>query len=229
MLLDGTDMKYEELINGIKEFEDSYWFAEYIYFKALEHLKDVTTDLSKLETDEHVKEIIKVFLALWGRMGRTVDRKNLGYEKLTEQLRNAEGIFQRIRGKNLLDINLEEREMEETIRQAYDSSRIRYIGATAVSKILHLIDPEVLVMWDGDIRGRYHVAESADGYLKFLKMVKQEVEEALAEEAKRSGRSKEEIVEKICSELPSRKLGQEYNRKTLAKLIDEYEWWSVHH
>lgn len=47
------------------------------------------------------------------------------------------------------------------------------------------------------------------------------MEEAI-EEALKSGCSKKEVAEKICRELPSSKLGPEYNRKTLAKLIDEY-------
>jgi len=53
--------------------------------------------------------------------------------------------------------------------------------------------------------------------------------EALEEGAKEKGYSEEEIAEEICKELPSRKLGQEYSRKTLAKLIDEYNWWFAHY
>lgn len=55
-------MKYNDLVKGISNFEDSFWFAEYVYFKALEKLEPVRADLSKLETKEHVKGIIKIFL-----------------------------------------------------------------------------------------------------------------------------------------------------------------------
>ncbi|MEM3614481.1 MAG: hypothetical protein QW282_02570 [Nitrososphaerales archaeon] len=40
---------------------------------------------------------------------------------------------------------------------------------------------------------------------------------------------KEYLEERICRELPSNKLGREYSGKTLAKLIDEYNWWGVHY
>jgi len=77
-------MQYKELIGGIKKFEGSFWFGEYVYFKALERLESVRADLSRLETNEHVKQIIKMFLIQWGRMGRTVDREDLNWEQLTK-------------------------------------------------------------------------------------------------------------------------------------------------
>jgi len=221
-------MKYGELIEGIKNFEDSFWFGEYVYFKALEKLEGARANLSTLET-EHAKEIIKIFLIRWGRMGRTVDRKDLDWEQLSKQLRNSKEHFQKLRGKSLLDINLEDIEMADAIKEAYSSAEVKYIGATAISKILHLLNPELFVIWDADIREKYGVAGSATGYLKFLKLVKREVEEALEKEATKSKCGKKEIVERICVELPSKKLGQEYVRKTLAKLIDEYNWWIVHY
>jgi len=221
-------MRYKEFICGVKNFEDSFWFGEYVYFKALERLEIVRTDLSKLETNEHVKQIIKMFLIQWGRMGRTVDREDLNWEQLTKQLRNSKEIFQKLQGKTLLDINLDEEETATLIKEAYKSARVRRIGPTAISKILHLLNPELFVMWDEDIRREYGVRGSATGYLKFLKKMKRELKEALKEEAKRTGESEREIAKRICRELPSKNLGRGYDRKTLAKLIDEYNWWVVH-
>ena len=83
-------------------------------------------------------------------------------------------------------------------------------------------------MWDEDIRRKNGVGGSATGYLEFLKKMKEELKEALEEEAKRTGKSEREVAERICKELPSKKLGRGYDRKTLAKLIDEYNWWVVH-
>lgn len=84
--LSGTQvigMKYEELVKGIKNYEDPFWFSEYVYFKALEELKEVRTNLGTLKVEEHMKQIVKVFLIQWGGMGRTADRKNLDWGKLT--------------------------------------------------------------------------------------------------------------------------------------------------
>ncbi len=221
-------MKYVELIDGIKNYENSFWFYEYVYFKALEKLEQVRADLSVLDTKKHVKNIIKMFLIQWGRMGRTVDRKDLNWDQLAEQLRSSKDAFQKLQGKSLLDINLDDKEIKDAIKRAYEAAKVKYIGATAISKILHLLNPEIYVMWDEDIRKKYKVAGSAGGYLKFLKLMKEEVKSALEEEAKRRGCSEEKVAEEICRELPSKELGQEYSRKTLAKLIDEYNWWVVH-
>ena len=222
-------MKYNDLVKGISNFEDSFWFAEYVYFKALEKLEPVRADLSKLETKEHVKGIIKIFLIQWGMMGRTVNKRDLDWEQLSKQLRNSKEAFQKLQGKSLLDIDLDDVEVRDNIKRTYDAIRIKYIGATAISKILHLLNPEIYVMWDKDIRKKYKVVESAEGYFDFLKQMKAEVEEALEEEAKKEKSSEKEIAEKICRELPSKKLGQGHDRKTLAKLIDEYNWWLVHY
>ncbi|MEM3385698.1 MAG: hypothetical protein QXE78_09250 [Nitrososphaeria archaeon] len=220
-------MEYAELVEGIKNFENSFWFSEFIYFKALEMLEEVRTNIAVLRTEEHVKQIIKIFLIQWGRMGRTVDRKDLNWELLTNQLRKSKEAFQKLHGKGLLDINLEDKEIEGAIKEAYNSVRVKYVGATAISKILHLLNPEVFVIWDEGIRKKYKVAGSVIGYIEFLRKVKGELEEALQEEALKSGFSKKEIAERICTEYLSNKLGPEYNRKTLAKLIDEYNWWTV--
>lgn len=48
-------MRYVELVEGVRNFEDSFWFVEYLYFKALEMLRDVRADLGRLETVGHVE------------------------------------------------------------------------------------------------------------------------------------------------------------------------------
>jgi hypothetical protein len=56
-----------------------------------------------------------------------------------------------------------------------------------------------------------------------------EINEALDEEAKNRGCSKDEVARRICEELCSKRLGREFIRKkTLAKLIDEYNWLLCH-
>jgi hypothetical protein len=222
-------MKYVELVKGVRNFEDSFWFVEYLYFKALELLGDVRADLGRLETVRHVEEIIKMFLIHWGGMRRTVGREGLDWEQLTRRLREAKDAFRKLYGKSLLDIDFDDVEVRDAIMRAYEAVNIKYIGATATSKILHLLNPEVYVMWDERIRRKYGVRGDAQGYIDFLKQMKREVEEALEERAREKGCSIKEVAEEICRELPSKKLGKEYSKKTLARIIDEYNWWSTHH
>jgi len=219
-------LKYEELIAGIKNFEERWWLAEYVYFKTIEELKDVRKDLSTL-TKGHMEEVVKIFLLQWGQMGRTVNREDLNWEQLTNNLRSQKESFQRLQSETLLHINFDDREITDIIKEVFRSVKVRYIGPTAISKILHLLNPELFVMWDDRIRReKYHVRANENGYLDFLKAVKQDIEEAMDDQARNSGTDKEEIIERICRELPSKKLGQKCSRKTLAKLIDEYNWMS---
>lgn len=223
------DLEFQKFVEGIKTFEDTFWLGEYIYFRALDELQDIRRDISKLEV-RHVKEIIKVFLFVWGQMGRTISRVNDSeWEQLAKALRDKSALFQKLHNESLLTVNLEASQVKEAIKEIYNAIKVKFIGPTAVSKILHLLNPELFVMWDEAIRRKiYNVSGTAEGYLNFLREVKRKVEEMISNETRRTGRSKEEIIEKICSELPSEKLGEKYTRKTLAKLIDEYNMWLAH-
>ncbi|MEM2179118.1 MAG: hypothetical protein QXI49_07555 [Candidatus Methanomethylicaceae archaeon] len=161
-------------------------------------------------------------------MGRSINRvEDSEWEQLTKQLHNYKEAFQKLLNKSLLNINFDNEEIKNAIKKVYNSVKIKHIGATAISKILHLLNPELFVMWDDDIRKKYKVAGNEKGYLEFLKLVKREIEEVIEDKAKKIRCSKEEIIKRICQELPSNKLGKEYKRKSLAKLIDEYNWWVV--
>jgi hypothetical protein len=131
-------MKYADLVEGIRNFENTFWFGEYVYFKALEKLEPVRTDLSKLETKEHVEGIIKIFLIQWGAMGRIANRRDLDWEQLAKQLRSSKEAFQKLQGKSLLDIDLDDKRVKDAIKRTYEAAKIKHIGPTTISKILHL-------------------------------------------------------------------------------------------
>jgi len=225
-------MKYNKLVEGIKKFEDSFWFGECVYFKAIEEIKKrIRGNLSLLkeeDLEQILEKIVKIFLVQWGMMGRTINRKDVDWGKLSKQLRESKEVFKKLDNKSLLEINLEDEEIAKSIKKAYNSAKVKYIGPTAVSKILHLFNPELFVMLDDEIRKEYECGGSAEGYLEFLKKMKEEIEEAIEEKAGEDKCSKKEAVEKICTGLPSDKLGEKYKKKTLAKLIDEYNWWVAH-
>lgn len=164
-------MKYNKLVENVKNFEKLFWFGEYMYLKAIDALEKIRSDLSLLK-EEHLEQIIKIFLIQWGMMGRTVNRKELEWKKLHKQLRDSKEVFKKLHNKSLLEINLDDEEMAKSIKEAYSLMKIKYIGPTAISKILHLFNPEIFVMWDEEIRKLYKVKGTANGYLEFLKKMK---------------------------------------------------------
>lgn len=219
-------MKFYDLISKVDELEEESELAECIYFGAVDKLEDVRSDLTKLDDIKHLRRIIKPFLIQWGLMGRVVGREGLEWAELGEALRSLEGEFKLLRNQKLLTIKFEDAEISETIRSVYRKlDSFDYIGSpTTISKILHLLNPEVFVMWDNKIRKTYkeknkHVRETPKGYLEFLKEAQKELKEALDDCQNETRKEMNEIEQEIRAK---------YRNKTLAKIVDEYNWITAH-
>lgn len=215
-------MKYEDLVNVVDKFEQEMELVECIYFGALKKLENVHADLGKLDNVQDVRRVIKPFLVQWGIMGRVVGRKELEWERLGRTLRSLEEQFKNLRGKKFLTIDFDEEAVSSSIRTIYkELDNIPYIGGpTTISKILHLLNPEIFVMWDNDILKYYkkknkRIRDSPEGYLEFLKEAQKELKEAFGERQKQTGKKFDEI---------EREIRGRYKNKTLAKIIDEYNW-----
>lgn len=105
-------------------------------------------------------------------------------------------LFQKLDGLRFEDVNFDD--IRSEIIQLYDILSefrgIKYVGA---SKIMHLKNPQLFVMWDTNIRQFYRIWDTkAENYLKFLKKM-QEI---------------------------SNHIKWTDKRKTLAKVIDEYNF-----
>jgi ribosomal protein S5 len=89
---------------------------------------------------------------------------------------------------------------------------------------MHVLNPEIFVMWDIGIRDRYKkknrsVLGNSEGYLEFLKENQREIRDALNDGRKTTGKDLDEI---------ERELRKEHENKTLAKLIDQYNYQIAH-
>jgi len=219
-------MKFKELIDKVNKIEEEIQLTECIYFGAIEKLKDVQDNLSKLNDIQHVRRVIKPFLIQWGMMGRVVGRGGLNWKKLGTALRNLEKEFHVLRDKRFLTVNLNETKVSSAIKTIYQELRsIRYIGGvTSTPKILHLLNPEMFVMWDEDIRKNYkekngRIGDTPEGYLEFLNEAQNELMETLEDRRRITARGLDEI---------EREIRRKYKNKTLARIIDEYNWITAH-
>jgi hypothetical protein len=215
-------MQYENFIETIDEFEEDYELIELLYFGAIERLRDVQKDVSKLDDLKHIQRIMKLFLISWGMMNRVVGRKNLDWKKLGETLRSLEKEFALLRDKKFLNIDFNDETLSHAIKTIYGKlDPIPYLGSpTTISKILHLLNPEIFVMWDNAIVNFYHeidpdVDYSASEYLEFLKLTQKTVIVTLS----KFERETEKSLDNIEAELR-----RKYQNKTTTKLIDEYNW-----
>jgi hypothetical protein len=224
---EGTEMRYRDLINKVDEFEADYWLAECLYSGAIDGLKAVRNDLEILDDIKHVKRIIRPFLILWGSMGRVVGRENIDWKGLGKTLRRSEKEFSILRKERFVRLKFDSKIISDNVLKLYENlDHIPYVrGPTTVSKILHLLNPEIFVMWDKAIRDHYKmknnsIRDSAKGYLEFLIQTQKEIIEALTERQPETGKGMEEAGKDISAR---------YKQKTLARIIDEYNWTVAHH
>jgi len=234
-------VKFLEFRRGIWEFEQENWFGEVVYFEALSRLRQFGSGTANLAKDD-VEGVIKMFLLQWGQMARAINREGTDWSLLLSRLNGISGTLLELKNERILDVNLESK--GELVSQAYSPLESKNIGATSISKILHLLNPELFVMWDDNIRinrdnklgfepadGKYQkFAEGPGGYLRYLHACQAEVRMALEDGKQTSAEPLEAVLQKLLAERPevaAGRLGSNYMPKTLAKLIDEYNWWAV--
>ncbi len=216
-------MKYKDLIDNGNKY---YYTKEPIYFEAIADLEELRKDLTKLDDTKHLIGIVKSFLIKWGRMGRVVGREGLDWRGLGEGLRSSEKHFGKLREERFQTIDFEKDKISDSITTIYGKlDPLPYLGSpTTISKTLHLLNPEIFVMWDNDIRKEYkkknsRIRDNPEGYLEFLKETQKLIKDALNDHKKVSGKGLDEIEKEIRNKLKN---------ITLAKIIDELNYGAVH-
>ena len=114
-----------------------------------------------------------IILAVWN-IGRfrfsTSDSQNL--VDLQNAIAECKPLFEMIKrrtaGKNLRTVNFDE--IGDLVRQIYSNlSKVEGVKYTGASKVMHLLNRELFVMWDRDTRKEYGYHEGENDYLNFLK------------------------------------------------------------
>lgn len=156
-------------------------------------------DIASEIVNEYPLQAFIIILATWN-MGRfrfmASDSRNL--IDLKNALEYCEPLFEKIKGKNLRSTKFNE--IREIVEKIYNSfSEVKGVEYTGASKIMHLFNRDLFVMWDRYIRGKYGYKTSAEDYLNFQKRMQDEFG------------------------------GIEWNEpdKTLAKAVDEYNYVTV--
>lgn len=217
-------MKYNRLILNVSKLESNPDLkrTDPLYFESIEKLTDVAIDLTRFDTQTHLIGVIKPFLVKWGTMARVVNRDGLDWEGFGKTINQLEPEFAKVRDKKFLQMTLAKHDSAEPIFKIYRALKEfpQLGGATNISKVTHLLNPEIFVMWDGYIRSYYHkrnklVNEFPEGYIEFLKELQKELKEAFADRQSKTGKNYDAI------EL---ELRAEFKNKTLARIVDEYNY-----
>ena len=134
----------------------------------------------------------------------------------------------KLRGKTILDVCLDEKIYGESIADVICSSfkKIANCGppskrngrpnneVTAASKIFHIINPELFVMWDEAIRGGYGCSKGeGDQYVDFLRRMQRLANYAICQIENECGVSRGEVIARL-----------KCDGHTIAKALDEYNY-----
>lgn len=173
-------------------------------------------------TIEQVRDkILSGFLNKWGcRLAR--QNHEVLAQRIIEVTGQIKEDLQSLESAKLIDLDLGSN--ETAIMNCYQ--KMASIGNgfshTAASKLLHMINPELFVMWDGpmrkDYKKHYAITENAAGYFEYMK----KMQEGLQKVSQSFPASKEGCP----AEFLAKKLGIT-SPKTLVKHLDEYNWITI--
>lgn len=145
--------------------------------------------------DDHPLQASIIILAVWN-MNRfrfmASDTQNL--VDLKKAIEECKPLSERLKGKDFKTVHFDE--IKDIVEQIYSSlSKVYGVEYTGASKVMHLLNRDLFVMWDRDTRKKYgfHVADGTD-YFNFLKLMQEKFKD-------------------IEWNMPN---------KTLAKAVDEY-------
>jgi hypothetical protein len=135
--------------------------------------------------------------------------------ELRKKIEPVLGIVRSLEGVRPSDFPID-KSKESKVIEAFDRLRGK-IGPTCASKVLHILQPELFVPWDNDIRQKLFQLWQGNGadYLRFLQICKSEVDAAASQ-----------IKE---GQEALRGMFYEGGWKPLTKLLDEARWAQVKH
>lgn len=160
LILDEVRSLYE----GIKIFEEELEqeFESRAYANLILKKRRLWENLDRASPEQIRKVIIK-FLTLY----RVRNTKRIKPKMLKKKIQNIADCLKRLKNKELLSIDLSG--YKEDIINTYNGiDSCPGIGATAVSKILHGINPNLFMIWDDTIRIKYRCRDAPEDYFDFL-------------------------------------------------------------
>ena len=143
---------------------------------------------------------------------------------LREAVRRNRGLIEELRRKRLEVVDFNEplmgREFTvgDAIRHLFEDFRA-FLGPTGASKVLHLLVPSLIVMWDTKIRQHYGLPSDGAAFLEFHRIMHEELRQALETYIEEHGGT---MVEAARSILYERYEGS--TERPITKVLDEYNW-----
>lgn len=202
-----------------------------------EFLSNIRFHLDDLSIQEIKQKLIKGFLNRWKCRATNTLQSATAVRRILIQVKPYIQVLENFEIESVnfdmsIIVNNQNITINEAISNCYQIVRsIGYrFGATAVSKLLHIIQPKLFVMWDKDILSQYkdinkHISDSPEGYLAYLHYM-QEMAQQVCQEFQNVALNPPVVVNHTVADYLSTQMN--YNPpKTMAKYLDEYNWVTI--
>ena len=204
-----------EFIQNVQDYQSSPCAIETLYGDVLKR-RDVWDKLDQIDTQK-TEEVVLSFLNAWKcRLSYVCSRD------LTKALKDSSKFLVKLRNQSLESVTLKFLIDDNDIQEAFGKissvqAGRRTVGATATSKILHMIIPDLFVMADENTRFGYGCNENEVGYVNFMWRMKLVGDSLLDDYSNTRKVARDRAFQKLVSECRS-------SATALPKLIDEYNW-----
>ncbi|MCL4362776.1 hypothetical protein M1585_04820 [Candidatus Parvarchaeota archaeon] len=203
-----VNLPYIEVFkNSIKKFDEIENLRGEIYWRCLNLI-----DKNLKFGEDQVESRLDAYLLLLASWNVANFRKTLteDFDTFKTAISSCEEGFSKFEDKNFENIDFEE--YRSDISNIFNKlSKVNAILYTGASKVMHLRNPKVFLMWDVKIRGRegYKIkGEDGNAYVDFLKKV-------------------QSSFSKIFVDINKILLEDKHKNKTVTKAIDEYNYVTI--
>ena len=210
-----TDIDIDDFIRKVQAYQGSVYALEDSYRQILNRL-DIWGNLA--EIDDSRTTCILEFLNRW--------KCRLSYDcisSLAGTLREASESLLKFKSYRLEEVSFDSLvdhldDIKNVFRRiASVRAGAKTVGATATSKILHLVNPRLFMMYDRNIRHGYGYSDDEVGYGRFVRYMKSFADALIHEYSSARNIPVNSVFSSLVSECKSR-------ATTIPKLLDEYNW-----
>ena len=223
-------MLYEDIRKGCKRYHQRYADYDHAYDKFFKEKCQPKWDNPDALTESEVEKLIE-FLDEFSAWGPFMKGKPTQSTLLTS-LRMTLQALNHLRYKTILDLALSDRIVQSNHMSSEQFSMYKTIlcfdelaecgggnNSTAASKILHVVNPSLFMMWDSKIRKCYKVSGKGVGrqYVDiFITEIRRIANKAVEQVAEHENLSRDAAIESFTDHC-------KYSN-SLAKIIDEYNF-----
>ena len=212
-------MNYKEFLEKVKEYQK---YTKYVIY-------DLALSVVSRNTIDSPETIAGVYILLlrwnikryYGKGSSEFEKEIARFKELLTKYKYCIHALRKLGKFENINFDAELPEMNKKIKdiiiELFDEFS-NVLGSTGASKALHLLIPNIFIMWDTKIREYYKLGDSASDYLQFLKTMQRVLNDILRSYMQEHNVGKEQALKQLLSIA--------YGDKTrpITKLLDEYNW-----